>query len=93
MLPIRSRDRLAMKLEAGVAAYRSKADKQTSDGFHWFKFLERIRAGTADDDFLRAVTLEYGEPISRVAPLSSSPPDAPTGVRFGRGSRSSAGWL
>ena len=70
-IPIRSRDRLAMKLEAGVAAYRSKADKQTSDGFHWFELLERIRAGTADDDFLRAVTLEYGEPISRVAPLSS----------------------
>jgi len=70
-IPIRSRDRLAMKLEAGVAAYRAKTSKQTDTGFHWFELLERMRAGTADDDFLRAVVLEYGDPLSRVAALSS----------------------
>jgi glycosyltransferase involved in cell wall biosynthesis len=70
-IPIRSRDRLAMKVEAGVAAYRAKTNKQTAEGSHWFELLERVRDGTADDDFLRAVALNYGEPLASVAALSS----------------------
>ena len=72
--PIRSRDRLAMKVEAGVAAYRAKRGTQTDEGFHWFELLERVRAGTADDHFLRTVALNYGEPLAGMAavPLCSA---------------------
>ena len=70
-IPIRSRDRLVMKLQSGVSAYRAKNKKQTDAGFHWFELLERMHADTVDDDFLRAVALEYGEPLSSVGPLSA----------------------
>jgi hypothetical protein len=65
-IPIRSHDRLEMKLETGVAAYRAKtkATKQPIEGFHWFELLEKMRGGTLDDDLLRAVALDYGEPIA-----------------------------
>lgn len=82
-IPIRSRDRLALKVEAGVAAYLAKTSKQTVEGFHWFELLERVRAGTADDNFLRAVALNYGEPLADLAgvpPISARRRIAPAGV-------------
>lgn len=70
-LPIRSVERLTMKVEAGAAAYRAKSRGRTIEGFHWFELLARSRAGRLDEPFLLNVALSYGEALDSLGDLAA----------------------
>ena len=72
-VPIRSFERLCMKVEAGVAALRAKSRNLGDEGFHWIELLGRVRSEVLDDTFLRKVALSYGERLDDIADLPADP--------------------
>jgi hypothetical protein len=69
-IPIRSIERLRHKLALGVAAYRAKASRNSSEGFHWFELNKRLEDGNIDRKFLQGVIAQYGEPLDQIRPVT-----------------------
>ena len=66
-IPIRSLDRLSVKIRAAVAALRAKRGRGLTETFHWFELENAILHGRLDEAALRRIALSYGEPLNLAA--------------------------
>ena len=71
-VPIRSLNRLRYKLAAGMRAYKAKAGRNPTEGFHWFEMHDRLERGTATADWINEVISRYGEPLNAIEPVNTA---------------------
>jgi hypothetical protein len=60
-IPVRSLERLSMKVETGIAAYEAKSGNRSNAGDHWYEIRKLLADGSDQKAALTNMILDYGK--------------------------------